>query len=74
MLITDQLRARQDLMSCRYAQSSSDELRTLLTPAQHAAIHHFLQYLVDLSATFRWEDNDSPTLQQLAEQWNVRGN
>ena len=50
-----------------------DELRTLLTPAQHAAIHHFLQYLLDVSATFQWPDNDSPTLQQLAEKWNVRG-
>jgi hypothetical protein len=49
-----------------------DELRTLLTPAQQAAIHHFLQYIREVMATFQWPDDDNPTVQQLSERWNVK--
>lgn len=49
-----------------------DELRTLLTPAQQAAIYHFLQYIREVMATFQWPDDDNPTMQQLSEKWNVK--
>lgn len=49
-----------------------DELRSVLTSAQFAAIHHFLRYILEVMATFDWPDDCDPRVHDLAEKWNVK--